>query len=104
MTTDLDRREKPCPTCGGSGEIRGKTRNGSRFVDRCYECGGRKVVPAESPDEYAARLRALVEQARKERDWLRCLHAYHYARAMRAGETSNGRQSGGREGWGEWLR
>lgn len=25
---DLARREKPCPTCGGKGEIRGKTRNG----------------------------------------------------------------------------
>lgn len=62
MNADLDRLSVPCPTCGGSGEVP------YGFKHRtCARCGGSKTVP-ESPDEYAARLVALVEQARRERD------------------------------------
>ncbi len=61
---DLARREKPCQTCGGSETVF----DGWQFVT-CPDCTN-GLVPAESAEEYAARLVALVEQARRERDWL----------------------------------
>jgi len=74
---DLTRREKPCPTCGGSGRERKRfLLSGGRWTDagECPECEG-GFIPAETPEEYAARLVELVEQARRERDnWKAMAH------------------------------
>jgi mono/diheme cytochrome c family protein len=68
---DLTRRMRPCPTCGGSGEERKQFLLHSGFwtdAGKCSTCHGSKTIPAETPEEYAARLRALVEEARAERN------------------------------------
>jgi hypothetical protein len=72
---DLARREKPCPTCGGKGTVIALFQDYYREAPAyhaptvCPTCHGNTVY-AESPEEYAAQLRELVEQARKELDWL----------------------------------
>jgi hypothetical protein len=67
--SDLDRKTKTCPLCGGDGEVFRNTKLNIRPWP-CPECRGKKVVYSETAEEYEARLRAFVEQARKERDWL----------------------------------
>ena len=75
QTDPLARRSVPCPACRGTGKV---TKYQLRYpralpIDAykadCEVCHGSKTVP-EPAEEWAERLRGLVEQARKERDWL----------------------------------
>lgn len=79
MPTDLTRRSKPCPTCGGKGFVGsiGPHTNFARLdnfededTEKCPTCHGVRTIPAETYKEYAARLVALVEQEHNKKEWL----------------------------------
>ena len=57
----LDRLEKPCPTCGGSGKLR--TFN-KKVPWHCADCGGFGHVP-ESDLAYAERMKGIALELAK---------------------------------------